>query len=211
MISMNKKYIILLLFVVFISINVCFASDNNQSVIDVSNQVNISDEEYNLIQSPKNDEINDVGDIIAIEENSKDLIGEDNDSLVIYVGQNSSSDGGNGTYENPYSTLKLACDNVNGEETTIINIFNGTYLVGSELKFDTNNLIINGLGKVINSLSSYLNIFAISGFTKVYVLASFKPKLLSLLDTILRYLTSPTYSPRLTGILGRDEDKLLYP
>ena len=73
----------------------------------------------------------------------------DDVNTVIYVGQNISNDGGNGSYENPFSTLKLACDNINAENKTVINIFNGTYLVGSELKFDTNNLIINGLGKVI--------------------------------------------------------------
>ena len=85
-----------------------------------------------------------------------EILGEDStnesasdEGYVIYVGTHNKTETGNGSYENPFSTLKLACDSVSGENKTVINIFNGTYLVGSELKFDTNNLFINGLGEVI--------------------------------------------------------------
>ena len=59
-----------------------------------------------------------------------------------------------------------------------------------------------GFGRVLFSASLYLNILAISGDTKVYVLVSFSPKVLSLFETNFLYFTSPTYSPRLIGTLG---------
>ena len=44
-------------------------------------------------------------------------------------------------YENPFATLDLACSDVNGKNNVKINIFDGTYYVGSNLKFNTSNLL----------------------------------------------------------------------
>ncbi len=76
-------------------------------------------------------------------------VNQSDDSYKLYVGQNITDDGGNGSYENPFSSLDLACKNVSGEEKVTVNIFNGTYYIGSQLNFNTNNLIIKGNGTVI--------------------------------------------------------------
>ena len=87
---------------------------------------------------------------IFSQDNEINEIIQSDDSRKIYVGQNITEDGGNGSPENPFSTLDLACNNVSGEDKITLNIFNGTYYIGSELKFNTNNLFIQGInGKVV--------------------------------------------------------------
>ena len=143
-INMNfKKVIILLvLFSVFLSINAVVASDG-----DFNNT--ISDE----VLTSVNTEIIEISssDDTLISDKFQDNLSEvyQDDSYVIYVGQNTTENGGNGSYENPFSSLQSACDNVSGEDKVTLNIFSGTYYLGSHLKFDTNNLFINGLGNVI--------------------------------------------------------------
>ena len=74
----------------------------------------------------------------------------ENNNVQIYVGHNHDDNGGNGSYENPFANLTLACQNVSGQDKVTINIFNGTYYLGSQLNFDTNNLTIKGInGEVI--------------------------------------------------------------
>ena len=97
--------------------------------------------------------------LVPLEFTSSSGAGES--SKVIYVGQNVTADGGNGSFDNPFRTFKLACDNVNGEDNVTINVFAGTYYLGegfpedaseSELnclKFNCNNLNIIGNGTVI--------------------------------------------------------------
>ena len=75
---------------------------------------------------------------------------------VIYVGTNGTN-GGDGSPENPFTTFKAACDSVNGEDKVTVYVFGGEYKLGegipkdssTPLKFNTNNLSIVGLGKVI--------------------------------------------------------------
>ena len=136
---MNFKNIfwLILLLSILISIGFVSATDVNDTTTDIMAQPNENDlidiNEENNLETPQDNQI-------SSQENSH----------VIYVGQNTTSDGGNGSYENPYQTLKLACDNVNGEDTVEINLFNGTYYLNSELKFNTSNLVIHGInGKVI--------------------------------------------------------------
>ena len=122
--------------------SISVSNEENTFGVDDGNSALNAQENY--VKHDANSGVKDSGIGLEI---LRDSSNQEN-SRVIYVDQNA-NDGGNGSYENPFSTLKLACDNINGENKTVINIFNGTYLVGSELKFDTNNLIINGLGKVI--------------------------------------------------------------
>ena len=75
----------------------------------------------------------------------------------VHVGQNITEDGGNGSYENPFATLDLACIDVNGKGNVKINIFDGIYYVGSNLKFNTSNLLmqsINGGNVIIKPVNS---------------------------------------------------------
>ena len=127
---------LVLLLSLIVSIGFVSATDVNDTTTDSmmeSSEINLTDIGENNL------EISQENQISSQEDNSR----------VIYVGQNITDDGGKGSYENPFSTLKLACDNVSGEDKVTVNIFNGTYLIGSHLKFDTNNLFINGLGNVI--------------------------------------------------------------
>ena len=82
-----------------------------------------------------------------ISENEQDI---GNDSCIIYIGQNKTSDGGNGSYGNPFATLNLAAANTSGENKVTVNIFNGSYYLDSVLTFNTNNLILQGIsGEVV--------------------------------------------------------------
>ena len=141
-----NKYLICALFLVLICcIGAASAAEADDVVaanetIDeaVSEAVDVSDEV--------------VDDSLGVSEEPalSDGEGTGSNEKIIHVGQNNTDDGGNGSYDNPYENLTLACNNVNGEDTVIINIFNGTYYMGSELKFNVNNLIINGInGSII--------------------------------------------------------------
>lgn len=138
----KKVIILLVIFSVFLSINTVVASDG-----DLNNT--ISDDRLNCINTEiiKSSSFDDywIGD--KSQDNLSEVYRED--SRVIYVGQNNTGDGGNGSCGNPFSSLQLACDNVSGEDKVTVNIFNGTYYLGSHLKFDADNLYINGLGNVI--------------------------------------------------------------
>ena len=70
---------------------------------------------------------------------------------IIYVGENKNGNG-NGTKENPFATLNLAYESVKEQhyDKITINIFNGTYELNKELKFDTDELTVQGIsGEVI--------------------------------------------------------------
>ena len=139
---MKKIIVCLLVLSVFLSINTVVAFDGDLNNVSHDEMLNTEDTE--IIESSSFD------DNLGSEElqNVEYDVNQEN-SRVIYVGQNTTEDGGNGSYKNPFSTLQFACNNVSGENKVTVNIFNGTYYIGSHLKFDTNNLFINGLGNVI--------------------------------------------------------------
>lgn len=89
---------------------------------------------------------------IAITTN-EDIFSEDDNSQInesiVYVGLNKTDDGGNGSYENPFASLDLACNNVSDKEDIIIKIFNGTYDIASEFNFNAKKISIIGEGEVI--------------------------------------------------------------
>ena len=90
---------------------------------------------------------------------SHDIIKSDNNnSRIIYVGHHNTTDGGNGSFDNPFTTFKAVCDDVHGENNISIHVFDGTYYLGegftinksTPLIFDTNNLNVVGInGSVI--------------------------------------------------------------
>ena len=133
---MNLKRVIILLLIlsVFLSFNTISASEVLNNTIDDGTILNSVD-----------------ADVVEISSSNENLIGEGevipDNSRVIYVAQKDSD--GNGSYDNPFSSLQSACDNVSGEDKVTVNILEGTYKIGSKLEFDTNNLFINGLGNVI--------------------------------------------------------------
>lgn len=139
----NKYLFVLAIFLLFLSINVIAAADSNDTVSD------------NILSQELDDscDVIEASSDIELAQNDDDLISNDasNESMVfkdIYVGQNTTEDGGNGSLENPFANLTLACDNIHEGDNVTLNIFNGTYLIDSILTFKSDNLIINGLGNV---------------------------------------------------------------
>ena len=136
---MNLKEIIWLVLLVsfIISIGSVSATDVNDTAWDMvtqSSEIDLTD-----INEEDNLEISQENQISSQEENSR----------VIYVGQNKTIDGGNGTPNNPFNSFERACNNLSGEEKIEINVYNGTYYLDSDLKFNTSNLFINGMGEVV--------------------------------------------------------------
>ncbi|MBE6500545.1 MAG: hypothetical protein E7Z80_08405, partial [Methanobrevibacter thaueri] len=161
---MNSKniFIIFLIFVLFCSIGASSAIDLQNSSLNQQNSIlnqeyanmensNFSlgySEEIGAVELDLDNEISNADKISAVELDLDNEI-SNSDDYEIWVGNNITEDGGNGSYENPFSTLELACNDVNGQKKVTVNIFNGTYYLGSYLKFNTSNLNINGLGDVV--------------------------------------------------------------
>ncbi len=140
--KIKALFILFLLICIIFSSSLAFASDNITG--DIVSENILNQQEMGLEKD--NDCL--VKESILEEFDEENIL--NNNSIEIYVGENKTNNGGNGSYENPYATLDLACQNVNGEEKATINIFNGTYYLGSLLKFNTSNLFINGInGNVI--------------------------------------------------------------
>ena len=133
----NKLFILVLVISIIFSVAVVSATDN-----ETSNEI--------ITQTNETD-INEITDEDVGFENTEnqELLSGDSNSRVIYVGENKTSDGGNGTSDNPFNSFELACNNLSGEEKVEINVYNGTYYLDSDLKFNTSNLFINGIGEVI--------------------------------------------------------------
>ena len=136
---MNLKGIIwfILLMSLIFSIGFVSATDLNDTTTDIVTQS--SEMDLTDINEEDDLEISLDTQISSQEENSR----------VIYVGQNKTTDGGNGTPDNPFNSFELACNNLSGEKKVEINVYNGTYYLDSDLKFNTSNLFINGMGEVI--------------------------------------------------------------
>lgn len=153
---MDFKIIIWLIIVLSLITSIGFvsASDMNDTTMDFITQ---SDEiDLNDIDREDNLEIAQENQIDSQEENSR----------VIYLGQNKTTDGGNGTIENPFNSFELACNNLNGENKVEIKVYNGTYYVNSDLKFNTTNLTITGIGEVtIKNLRNEPEAYASFGLT----------------------------------------------
>ena len=153
---MNLKGIIwlILLLSLIISIGFVSAADVNDTTTDMVTQSS----EIDLTDS------NEENNLEITQENQ--LSSQDVNSRVIYVGQNKTTDGGNGTLDNPFNSFELACNNLSGENKVEINVYNGTYYLDSDLKFNTSNLFINGIGEVIiKNLNNENGCYASLGLT----------------------------------------------
>lgn len=136
---MNFKGIFWLILLVSLIISIGFVSasdmnDTNTDIVTQSSEIDLTD-------------INEEGNLEI--EQEKQIYSQADNSRVIYIGQNKTTDGGNGTIENPFESFELACNNLSGEKKVEINVYNGTYYLNSDLKFNTSNLFINGMGEVI--------------------------------------------------------------
>ena len=136
---MNLKGIIWLILIVSLIISIGSVSATN--INDTSTDIVMESNEIDLtaINEENNLEISQDTQISSEEENF----------CIIYVGQNKTTDGGNGSQNNPFNSFERACNNLSGEEKVEINVYNGTYYLSSDLKFNTSNLFINGIGQVV--------------------------------------------------------------
>ncbi len=153
---MNFKWIIWLILSLslIVSIGIVSATDIDNSTI--SGAIQSGEIDLTKINEETNLEITQNTQFLSQEENSR----------VIYVGQNKTTDGGNGTEDNPFKSFELACNNISGEKKVEINVYNGTYYLDSNLKFNTSNLIINGIGEVIiKNLRNEAGAYASFGLT----------------------------------------------
>ncbi|WP_458406456.1 hypothetical protein [Methanobrevibacter sp.] len=135
--NFKKIFWLILLLSIVISIGFVSASDVNDTTT------------YNIVAQHSENDLTDINEENNLETPQDNQISSQENYHIIYVGQNTSSDGGNGSYENPFNSFKLACNNLTGEEKVEINVYNGTYYLDSDFKFNTSNLFINGMGNVI--------------------------------------------------------------
>ena len=141
------RFILLAIFIFFIlsSITVISATDLNESLP-------YSDDSLNSIVGNDLIEENHFAES-KFENRGYEGLSEGN-WTEIYVGQ--STEGvGDGSYENPFSSVELACNNISGEQKVSINIFNGTYEIKSLLNINSSNIIVQGInGSVILDYSN---------------------------------------------------------
>ena len=152
---MNYKIIIACLILIVVSLNMVSANEitNNTYLESLDNQ------DGDLIIDSINQPIQEVN-----LENSF----EEEDSYILYVGINKTDDGGNGSIENPYGSLELASNNIHGENKVQLNIYDGIYYVGADLKFNTSNLYINA----INNNVVLKNLYNAGGYNQYIGLTS---------------------------------------
>ena len=151
-----KIFVLSMILLLICFVGIASATDNNDYLNDSEYEINDIDE--NVLSSDNPDILGD-----DIQDSSENV-------YEIYVGSNITEDGGNGSYENPFATLDLACSDVNGKNNVKINIFDGTYYVGSNLKFNTSNLLmqsINGGNVIIKPVGSEKNSQSL-GFVSQY-------------------------------------------
>ena len=149
----RKIFILFLFFIVVLSINTTVANDNtnlNLSFTEDSSSEVISVD--NSVELTVNDDLEN-----SINSYDNNIGGKISDSAVpkeIYVGHNNKTEFGEGSFDNPFSNFKSACDSVNGEDNVTIYVFEGKYYLGENLnsgeslKFNTKNLNIIGNGTV---------------------------------------------------------------
>ena len=108
---------VILIFFILFSITVISAADLNESGT-------YSDVSLNSLVGSNLIEDSSLGDDEFENIDSERV--SDKNVVEIYVGQ-STGGVGNGSYENPFSSVDLACNNISGEQNVSIKIFNGTY------------------------------------------------------------------------------------
>jgi|GEM_PF-2447132 len=156
-----KSFSLILIFCFIFSLNFVIAADNVNMTSEIASY------DTNAETTNLNLDNNWDDDCLECNLEKNDFIKENegisiNKSKTIYVGHNNCTEGGNGSYDNPFTTFKAACDDVNGEDNVTIYVFGGEYKLGegmvsglttgtaSPLTFNTSNLNIIGInGSVI--------------------------------------------------------------
>ena len=150
----SSKILILAIFLVFICcVSAASAAENDN--------VTASGDEL-AVEEVAADDVIDEQDTLASQEVDVDekLAGDSPSEYVVWVGTNSTP-GGQGTEDDPFSTLDSACGSISEyKEKVTVNINDGNYTIGSILQFNTSNLHINAVGNnvIIKNLYDSSNI-----------------------------------------------------
>ena len=131
----SRTIFFILIFAIIFSINLVSATsiDDNTTIV-----LEDSFAEFDLSSV---DENNIDGELSESSVNDFSLENSD----VIWV-KGSNPENGNGSEDNPYKSFDLACDNINDKNNVTIKVYDGTYELGSILKFNCTNLHIQGIG-----------------------------------------------------------------
>ena len=136
----SSKILILAIFLVFICcVSAASAAENDN--------VTASGDELAVDEVAADDVIDEQDTLASSEVDVDEKLAEDSPSeYVVWVGTNSTP-GGQGTEDDPFSTLDSACGSISEyKENVTVNIYDGNYALGSELKFNTSNLHIKAVG-----------------------------------------------------------------
>ena len=154
----RKNFIILLFLTIIISMGIVSASENiDVALTDNSENMDLELDQNYLADSSEMDSSSDSSENLNLEldpnylADSSEIDSSSDNSYVAFVSNTTSSNTGNGSYENPFSSINIAHDNIDGYKDSItLNIFEGIYYLDSDLKFNTSNLIIKSVsGNVI--------------------------------------------------------------
>lgn len=172
-----KSFILILVICIVLSLNFVVASDNSNITSEV-----ISSNSDNKISdlSLESDELS-ASEIDDLTEDNVELVSVEK-SKTIYIGHHNITQGGDGSEDNPFTTFKAACDDVNGEDNVTIYVYGGEYKLGEgmvsglttgnakPLIFNTSNLNIVGInGSVI---IKNFNTITKNGFAEAFSLTS---------------------------------------
>ena len=144
---MFSKKLLCLIVVVSILFSLSFVSASELNSTD-NLQNEIQEGDIGSLNEESNQINLDKAEIISSQESEPQL---ELNVHSVYVGENITSDGGNGSKENPYNNLELVQSNYGESPDKIeINLYNGTYFIGPGLTFNTSDLSINSVnGNVI--------------------------------------------------------------
>jgi hypothetical protein len=159
--------------------------DSDDEPISVSNDENlesVDDSGNESLAVQDEEQVDDVDDTTLTAENDNGQTSSEEVSYNIYVDESVAEDG-DGSKENPYKTLDSVQSNYGDKSNNItINLFDGTYYIGSELEFassnlniksEGNNVILKNLNNIYGSkqaitLISESTIFSMSNITFDY-------------------------------------------
>ncbi len=166
-----KSFLLILTICIILSLNFVAAADSfNMSSEDI-----LFDSDNEIINSNADNYISE-----NIDGENTDLVSAE--TKKIYIGHNNNTEGGNGSKDNPFTTFKAACDDIDGEENVTIYVYGGEYKLGEgmisgltsgkscPLTFNTSNLNIIGInGSVI---IKNFNTVTKNGFSEAFSLTS---------------------------------------
>ena len=149
--TFKKIFLLILIFTILLSFNAVNALEdiNSSDTVDQSIDLSIDDENINVEDNSYDEDtvLNAAdGDVLKDGSNTSS---EENSQHVVYVGPN--TEDGNGSYDNPFKTLKIAVQKTeNVEKNLTIKFFEGTHIIENTAFWSYTNVIMEPVsGEVI--------------------------------------------------------------